>query len=273
MDPEDEKRVMLVCDGTYIYINKSQNYVHQKKTFSGQKKRNFIKVMNIVACDGTMVYCIAPFPVLQNDTKILQGLFAETVMFDHLLPGDISLLDRGVRDVVKTIEDKGILIEMPALVQSSERKGQLTTQNANRSRLVTALRFVVEVRNGHLKSIFKMFDMVWDAYSQLNLSDDVEICSALINKFYPTFESNKGVSTEAADRMLLKLNEENIVGKIILDNLKVHIIRRFPLAPQNAQRTIILDFTRRLRNQTSCIIHTDAYKTERDFFRCFHLPR
>lgn len=140
MDPENERKVMLVCDGTYIYIEKSQNYVHQKKTFSGQKKRNFIKVMNVTACDGTIVYAISPFPATQNDASILKSLFETTIMFDNLIPGDILMLDRGFRDVKKFVEDKGIVVKMPSLVQSSERKGQLSTQDANRSRIVTALR-------------------------------------------------------------------------------------------------------------------------------------
>lgn len=220
MDPENERKVMLVCDGTYIYIEKSQNYTHQKKTFSRQKKRNFIKVMNVTSCDGTIVYAIAPFPATKNDASILQYMFDHTIMFDHLLPGDILLLDRGFRDVQKTIENKGIIVKMPSLVQSSERKGQLTTHDANRSRLVTALRFIVEARNGHLKSIFKMFDRVWCSYAQLNLSDDVEIYSALINKFHPVIESNKGISTDVASRMLSKLNDENEVGKIVSDNFQ-----------------------------------------------------
>lgn len=223
MDPGNEKKVMLVCDGTYIYVEKSENYMHQKKTFSGQKKRNFIKVMNVTACDGTIIYAIAPFPAVQNDAKILEYLFVKTALFDHLVPGDILLLDGGFRDVVRTIENKGIVVKMPALVQHSVRKGQLSTQDANRSRLTTALRFVVEVRNGHLKSIFKMFDTTWCAYAQKNLSYDVEICSALINKFFKVFESNKGISSEVADRMLSKQNEENIVGKIVTENFRSHM--------------------------------------------------
>lgn len=41
LDPEDQKKVMLICDGPYIFIDKSRNYTHQKKTYSGQKKTKF----------------------------------------------------------------------------------------------------------------------------------------------------------------------------------------------------------------------------------------
>lgn len=211
---------LLVCDGTYIFVEKSQNYVHQKKTYNAMKKRNFVKVMNIVACDGTIVYSIAPFPAVQNDAKILEHILKETIMLDNLLPGDILLLDRGFRDVVNLLEGRGIVAKMPAFVQSSDKKGQLNTQQANRSRLVTALRFVVETRNGHLKSIWKMFDTNWCSYAQAHLPDDVEICSALINKYYATFESNTGIAPRAADSMLAKMNDENLLGNVITSDFK-----------------------------------------------------
>lgn len=136
-------------------------------------------------------------------------------MFDNLINGDILLLDRGFRDVVALLESKGITVKMPSLVQHSERKGQLCTKEANRSRLVTALRFVVETRNGHLKTIFKIFNKNWCAYGQVDLSADIEICSALINKYFQTFESNRGFARQVADKMLSKLDDESKVGKIV----------------------------------------------------------
>lgn len=224
-DPENKGVVMLVCDATYIFIDKSRNYIHQKKTFSGQKKRNFLKVMNVTTCDGTIVYSIGPFPAVQNDASILKYLLEETVIFDNLMQGDILLLDRGFRDVVSAVESKGLIVKMPALVQASTgRNGQLSTKEANRSRLVTALRFIVEIRNGHLKKIWKMFDRNWCSFAQLNLSVDVEICSALINKYYPTFSSNCCNAKEVSSRMMLKLDEENRVGAIVSkDNFQKHI--------------------------------------------------
>ncbi|KAJ8676894.1 hypothetical protein QAD02_012681 [Eretmocerus hayati] len=47
---------------------------------------------------------------------------------------------------------------MPVIIQPGER--QLTTEDTNQSRLVTKQRWVVEARNGHLRSIFKFFEKV-----------------------------------------------------------------------------------------------------------------
>lgn len=49
--PDGIPRVMLNCDGTYIFINKSRNYQFQKATYNDQMKRNFVKIMMVVTCD------------------------------------------------------------------------------------------------------------------------------------------------------------------------------------------------------------------------------
>lgn len=53
-----EDKVVLICDGTYIYVNKSRNYEFQKLTYTDQKKRNFVKVMMYVTANGTIVYAM-----------------------------------------------------------------------------------------------------------------------------------------------------------------------------------------------------------------------
>lgn len=180
--------------------------------------------MMVTACDGTIIYCIAPFPAVSNDATILKDLFEKTFMFDNLLEGDIMLLDRGFRDVVPLIEGRGLVAKMPSLVQSSERRGRLSTEAANRSRIVTALRFMVEVRNGHLKTIWKMFNRTWTSYQQVQISQDIEICSSLINKYFQTLESNHGKAQEVANRMLAKLHEVNEVGNVVTaDDFNQHI--------------------------------------------------
>lgn len=49
-----EDKVVLICDGTYIYINKSRNYEFQKSTYTDQKKRHFVKVIMCVTSNGRM---------------------------------------------------------------------------------------------------------------------------------------------------------------------------------------------------------------------------
>lgn len=104
------------------------------------------------------------------------------------------MLDRGFRDCEEYFVNKGFDIKMPSLVQKSEKNGQLSTKDANETRLITANRFAVETRNGHLKTIFEVFNMVWGSLSIPNLMADVDICTALMNRYHKTFEPNKGIA-------------------------------------------------------------------------------
>lgn len=108
----------------------------------------------VVCTDGTIVHALGPYPARDNDATILEKVDRTTDAFQSLRNGDILILDRGFRDCVKYFEQRGFDVRMPSLVQNSQQKGQLTTIEANKTRL-TATRFVVETRNGHLKTIFK----------------------------------------------------------------------------------------------------------------------
>lgn len=70
---------------------------------------------------------------------------------------------------------------MPPVLRCGER--QLTTMEANESRLITKTRWIVESRNGHIKSIFKLMDTNLHLYHAKNLGDLYRICGALINAY------------------------------------------------------------------------------------------
>lgn len=220
-------RVMINCDATYIYIHKSRNYQFQKLTYNDQKKRNFLKIMMCVTCDGTIVYALGPYSALDNDAKIIKSIFENTDAFDHLQNGDIFILDRGFRDCVSFLRNKGFDVKMPGLVQRSDTKSQLSTAEANRTRLVTAIRFFIEVRNGHMKSIWKIFNMSWNSLALKHLKDDIEICSALINYYRCSIESNRGIADGIVDRMLNKVNTSNDLSKIVNRNGFQNNMRNF----------------------------------------------
>lgn len=93
-----DNKAIVICDGTYIYLNKSQNYEFQKNTYSGQKKRNFIRIMMVVLCDGRILHALGPYKATQNDASILKEILETTNAFSSSQPGDIFLLDRGFRD-------------------------------------------------------------------------------------------------------------------------------------------------------------------------------
>lgn len=118
----EENKAILICDATYIYINKSSNYEFQKQTYNSHKKRNYVKIMMVVTCNGTIVYALGPYTALQNDATILKSIFERSDAFDHLQNHDILLLDRGFRDCVQFVESKGLDVKMPAFLQASRDK-------------------------------------------------------------------------------------------------------------------------------------------------------
>lgn len=211
---DDTGRIALICDGTYIYINKSRNYEFQKNTYNDQKKRNFVKIMMVVSGDGEIVYALGPYPAVDNDAKILKTIFEETDAFEILQNNDVLILDRGFRDCIGFLQDKGIDVKMPHLIQKTNKKRQLPTIDANQSRLVTAVRFVVECRNGHLKTIFKIFDSTWNSQALPHLKDDIQICSAIINCYFRKIESNQGYADRMSQQMLDKLDKPNELSRI-----------------------------------------------------------
>lgn len=210
-----EGRVMLICDGTYIYVNKSRNFQFQKQSYNGHKKRNFVRIMMVVACDGTVAYALGPYKATDNDAKVLVDIFRDTTCFDNLIDGDIMILDRGFRDCHKFITDQNLVVKLPTSLVKPVQGQQLSTKEANESRLVTALRFVVETKNGHLKTIFKIFDKTWNSLWLPHLALDIEICCSLMNRFSKSCESNKGMAVEIANRMLRAVDTPNELHPIV----------------------------------------------------------
>lgn len=270
--------IVLICDGTYIYVNKSRNYDFQKRTYNDQKKRNFIKIMMCVTCNGEIVYALGPYPAVQNDATILKSIFETTDAFDQLQQDDVLILDRGFRDCVHFLRQKGIDVKMPHLIQRSETKRQLSTADANNSRLVTAIRFVVEARNGHLKTVFNIFDSTWNTLSLKHLQDDIQICSALINCYFRKIESNKGIADEIAEKMVEKLEIPNDFARIIAtqsfqNNMKLmQIFIDFDSLPQLTEHHLLrISFGPYQIKQAAsyCQEHMKAHQNQ---FEVFSLP-
>ena len=100
-----------------------------------------------------------------------------------LKEGDILVLDRGYRDVVDYIKSLGFDVAMPHYLKKGAK--QHTTLESNESRMVTKARWIVESRNGHLKTVFKFFDKQVSARDSEHVAEYFKIACALLNAFYP----------------------------------------------------------------------------------------
>ncbi|WAR19622.1 hypothetical protein MAR_001460 [Mya arenaria] len=140
---------ILALGGTYIYINNK----FQRRTYSVHKKRSLVKPMMIVSTSGYIVSVLGPFLAdgKNNDASILNTVLENNVEMvkDWVHNGDIFVVDRGFRDSLDVLEKMGIDAKMPSFLPKGNK--QLGTTEANESRLVTKVRWVVESANARLK--------------------------------------------------------------------------------------------------------------------------
>lgn len=70
-----DRPAIAIFDGTYIYLQKSANYMFQKKTYSLHKYDNLIKPFMIISCDGHIINAVGPYAATQTDAQIMTHLF------------------------------------------------------------------------------------------------------------------------------------------------------------------------------------------------------
>ena len=92
---------------------------------------------------------------------------------------DILIVDRGFRDVKEFLEAVGLSVYYPSFLQRGQ--SQLDDREANKSRLVTKVRWVVEVVNSRLKRWAFLGNVVPLACLD-DLEDYILIVAALCNK-------------------------------------------------------------------------------------------
>lgn len=76
INPADETLV-TVWDGTYVYLHKSSNFEYQRVTYSGHKKKNYLKPMLVVGTNGLVVNVLGPSELWAgsvNDADILKNI-------------------------------------------------------------------------------------------------------------------------------------------------------------------------------------------------------
>ncbi|XP_043262240.1 uncharacterized protein LOC122403027 [Colletes gigas] len=205
-------KVIAYIDGTYSYINKSSNFRVLRQTYSVHKGRHLVKPALIVAPDGYILAIQGPYfsDSRNNDARMLNSEFERDVndMRQWFQDGDIFVLDRGYQDAQPLLRELGIHYRMPALLECHQK--QLSTEEANESRLVTKTRWIVETRNGHIKSIFKFFNHIINMHHIHHLGEFYNIAGAIINKYHPLI-SMEGVNTKLAQELLHKSKEVNVV--------------------------------------------------------------
>ncbi|XP_047040251.1 uncharacterized protein LOC124644764 [Helicoverpa zea] len=150
----------------------------------------------IVCADGYIIEVTGPYGARTSDSDIVKlildnhdGPMEEAPMRWFLHPNDVFVLDRGFRDCLPDLEGCGCNAYMPPSVGRNER--QLSTIAANKSRLITMVRWVVETINGTIKRDFKIFRHKYFNIALGNAMTDYRIAAALTNATHLTYEDSR----------------------------------------------------------------------------------
>jgi hypothetical protein len=160
------------------------------------------------------VHIYGLFEATKNDATILTEILnSDKDLRDLLKPGDTLVLDRGFRDCVKELQRSYELsVKMPELLKRGEK--QFETVNANNSRLVTKVRWTVEVINTFLKNSFKALKEVPNQ-SLPHTHEDYKIAGSLINKFFKRLLSDAENSVAIVENMKKNINIKNELQEIV----------------------------------------------------------
>lgn len=182
-DPRNPVAITVI-DGSYVFSHKASNFRSLRQTFCRHKGRHCVKPALLVAPDGYILDIHRPYfsDAQNNDAQMVLNEFGNDEMLgDWFQAGDIFVLDRGYRDAINDLEDLGYVCRMPPLLERGER--QLDTEDANEARLVTKQRWVVEARNGHMKSMFKYLNLNQQIHVLPHIGDYYRIAGAMINRY------------------------------------------------------------------------------------------
>lgn len=188
--PLEQRNAVIICDGTYIYNQKSSNFLFQRLTYSHHKYRNLTKPFLFVCCDGHIIEVSGPHAATTSDAHIMNSILEDEESIFHWFyrPGDVFILDRGFRDAELPLQSHGYSVHMPQTKDAKE--SQLTTVQANKSRLVTLCRWVVEVVNGRLKRDFRILRIVHCNRALPHMFDYFRIAAAILNAYHREIVNN-----------------------------------------------------------------------------------
>lgn len=179
------------------------------------------------APDGEIIFALGPYRAVDNDATITKQILQDDVeaMRNYEL-GDTIIVDRGFRDCEVDLVNRGFIVKMPACSINP----QLTTIEANQSRLVTKVRYDIERLNGLIKNYWKIFASVCDTHLTPHIATDFQICAALLNRKRrqqtPESKSKIAEGRRVAGCMLGRMDEPNVLKPIVQSNSFQSIIRQ-----------------------------------------------
>ncbi|CAF3356926.1 unnamed protein product [Rotaria sp. Silwood2] len=192
---------------------------------------------------------MGPFYGKHNDAAISRAILDKCTELSVLCKdNDTHIVDRGFRDVVEEFQALGYDLKMPGLLSKGDK--QLSTIDANESRLITKCRWVVESFHARFKK-WRFFSEQIDQSFLLNLGTLSRIIAASLNRYRPIIYDTTSVEHEdMAQRMLSLLKQQSNIETLVSSgqlSLRKNGIKLFELRENFNFPHLDLDF---LRNYT-----------------------
>lgn len=198
--------MITIHDGTYLFRQKPGDFAEQRKSWCDYKSHNLWKVMISCCPNGYILNAYGLCQGTENDASIFRKMIfddpeTKTAIGKLMKPKDIFGFDRGFRDLVEELQAAGYIVKMPTCKSKGESK-ELTTDEANDSREITKLRFIVEYINGQLKSRFRLLDGIIQNKCKKDIFLDFQIACAIYNFTFTPVIADGDLNGEIAKAML-----------------------------------------------------------------------
>ncbi|CAF4714848.1 unnamed protein product [Rotaria socialis] len=186
----------------------------------------YIQSMMIVTTTDYVVACIVPFmsDFNNSDAAIMKDILLRNTdnILSWLKEYDILVADRGFRDSIGVMKVFGLEATIPSFLDD---RRQCSAEEANESRCIRKIRWVVEAANHCLKQ-FKYFANTLQNSSLVYLESDMSIACALINHYQPPMTRSK-LEDEEIDVQIMQLRQQKNKIQLLLE--ENNLIRLFSL--------------------------------------------
>lgn len=135
------------------------------------------------------------------------------------------VVDGGFRDAFNTIEEFGFDVASPPFLNG---RRQFSTSEANESKCVTKVRWIVEAVNARLKQ-FKFFANTVQNSSIPSLEDYLSIACAIVNRYRGPIKTPSLNDVEISAKVQALRNQRNIFEQVILLRLVINSVHVFIL--------------------------------------------
>ena len=172
----------------------------------------------LVATDSYILNVLGPYLAdgKNSDAKIAEHmLMSNSQDIRNWFREDVLIAERGFGDVTELLNDCGIKTAMPHFLNKSEK--QHSTEEANESRLVTKVRWVVELANGHIRRWRVLSNVLPNTKIPL-AGDYVRIVCSVCNAFRLPLVTSLESDAVMAKGMMTLAKSDNKLHRNVIEN-------------------------------------------------------